>query len=274
MTVNDWDKCDGYPNSICHRIHVDLENILDIAGLAINPKSVVSVTIDFGDGRPNSVVSKSSATYRYREAGTYIITGTATDDDGATGTETRTVVIKSYPLVPPVVRLQPARRTASLDETILFNIYAYDPDQGRDGCIACPSPCPCPPCPCPPCPRPPCLPPCYPCEIKDIELKEYTGYTSLPRVLGVCGDESIEIKGICPQDNGIVRIRVAVINPSGVEAIYDTRYGTLNLANPTFKVKFNKYGDWKFSFIAWDDDCRHKATGYIHRVNVPIPDDC
>ncbi|MBU4078411.1 PKD domain-containing protein [Patescibacteria group bacterium] len=260
MTVTDLDGCDGYPYSVCHRIRAVLDNIMDVA--SIEPKKVVSTTIDFGDG-PNSVFSGFSTTYSYKNPGTYTIVGTVVDDDGATGIQTKNITIRSYSLVPPIVRLEPARRTANLNEIVKFYIFAYDPDQNRE-CGGCPPPC-----------LPPCPPPYSPCGEQEVELKDYRGFDSLSSSLGLCG-ESIITQGAYPRDRGIVRIRVVLIDPNeNIVEIFDTRDASLSLYNPTFEFRFNMCGDWKISFIAWDDDCRcSQATGYLHTIKVALPDEC
>jgi len=269
MTISDLDSCGGYSYSVCHRIRVILDNVVDSAG--IEPKRVVSASIDFGDGS-SSVFSGFSAIYTYKRAGDYTITGTVTDDDGAKDTWTRVITIKYYPPVRPFVRLKPSPSCVDFGERICFYVEASDPDEGRQGCMPCPSPCqpPCqPPCqsPCqPPCPRPDPCSQLNPCATDGIELQSYEVSDSIISALGV---QDYEAMSWYAPTNGILRIKVVVIDPNGYETTYDSCdkcSGNLSLSNPRFCVDFDICGEWQISFIAWDND--GQSRGYLKKIDV------
>lgn len=261
MTVKDLDRCGSCVYSICHRIEATLENVVDVAG--IEPKRVVSASIDFGDGA-GSVFSGFSAIYVYKWAGDYTITGTVIDDDGAMTSVRRKVRIKYYPPLKPVVQLRPSPRCVDLGERICFYVHAYD----REECAPCPWPCD-PPCeyfdPCPS----PCDPPCLrtdPCAVDGVTLQNYEASNLVASPLNLFDYETMSHYG---PNNGIVRIRVVVIDPNGRCRAYDTCNecsGNLSLSDPRFCVNFNICGRWEIKFVAYDDD--GQSTGYVHKVNV------
>jgi PKD repeat protein len=65
--------------------------------------TVVSSTINFGDG--SAPVIGSSASHSYSAAGTYTITGTVTDNLGATASKSAAIVISSGSNQPPVAKV-------------------------------------------------------------------------------------------------------------------------------------------------------------------------
>jgi PKD repeat protein len=69
------------------------------AGSSDTDGSIVATTIDFGDG--SAPVSATSASHTYSVPGTFVVTATVTDNLGATGTKSATLVISS-PNLPPV----------------------------------------------------------------------------------------------------------------------------------------------------------------------------
>lgn len=244
---------------ICNRIEVTLNNVSDPA--AVSTKRVVSAKIDFGDG-PNSLFFGQRAVYQYKEPGTYTITGTVTDDDGASTSVRENITILSCSYVSPRIIFSPQQRTAAFGERICFTICAYDPDWHCDNCLACPPPCqpsppPCPPPPCPPppCPPPPCPPPC---ESQECET----------------GNEPQGVQPECNGDycgRGIVRLFVTVFDPDGnAAATYDKGSGHF-----TFCQKFSKSGVWTIKVLAKDDDCDCSRRAELsHTINVPAPADC
>jgi PKD repeat protein len=80
--------------------------------------SIVSTTIDFGDGSP--AVSATSASHTYSVPGTFTITATVTDNLGATGNKSAAVVVVRPNVAPtavisatPTIAYAPATITAS-----------------------------------------------------------------------------------------------------------------------------------------------------------------
>jgi len=85
--------------------------------------TIVSYVWDFGDGTTGTGVSVQHA---YSQDGSYTVTLTVTDDDGATDTAeaTKTVLNRS-----PVASFTESAHTVDTDETIYFDASAsYDPD--------------------------------------------------------------------------------------------------------------------------------------------------
>jgi PKD repeat protein len=70
------------------------------AGSTDSDGSIVASSINFGDG--SAPVSGSSASHSYSIAGTYTITGTVTDNLGATASKSAAIVISSTTNQPPV----------------------------------------------------------------------------------------------------------------------------------------------------------------------------
>jgi PKD repeat protein len=89
--------------------------------------SIVSSTINFGDG--GAPVSGSSASHTYSAAGTYTITGIVTDNMGATASKSVAIVISSSINQPPVAVISATPNAAYAPATI--NVSAAgssDPD--------------------------------------------------------------------------------------------------------------------------------------------------
>jgi PKD repeat protein len=88
--------------------------------------SIVATTIDFGDG--SALVSAASASHTYSVPGTFTITATVTDNLGATGSKSATLVVVR-PNVPPTAAITATPTMAYAPATI--NISAAgssDPD--------------------------------------------------------------------------------------------------------------------------------------------------
>ena len=89
--------------------------------------SIVASTINFGDG--SAAVSGSSASHTYSTAGTYTITGTVTDNLGATASKSAAIVVASKPNQPPVAVISATPGAAYAPATISVSAAASsDPD--------------------------------------------------------------------------------------------------------------------------------------------------
>ncbi|UCC58360.1 MAG: PKD domain-containing protein [Candidatus Bathyarchaeum sp.] len=85
--------------------------------------SIVSYFWDFGDGDTASGVSVS---HLYLDYGTYIVTLTVTDDDGATGTANVTKIVQNHD---PIASFTESASTVNIGEVIDFDASgSYDPD--------------------------------------------------------------------------------------------------------------------------------------------------
>jgi len=86
--------------------------------------TIVSYFWDFGDGTNATGVT---ATHSYPAVGTYTVTLTVTDDDGATGSANATKTVSEN--LPPVALFTENATIVFIGEVILFNASAsYDPD--------------------------------------------------------------------------------------------------------------------------------------------------
>jgi len=72
---------------------------VDGAGSTDSDGTVAAWSWSFGDG--SAAVPGATASHAYSAAGTYPVTLTVTDDDGATGTVTRSVTVTAPPVDPP-----------------------------------------------------------------------------------------------------------------------------------------------------------------------------
>jgi len=85
--------------------------------------TIVSYFWDFGDGANSSGVT---VTHAYADNGTYTVTLTVTDDDGATSSATS---VKTVLNTPPVASFTESAESVYTSETITFNASSsYDPD--------------------------------------------------------------------------------------------------------------------------------------------------
>ena len=89
--------------------------------------TIVSGTINFGDG--SAPVSGSSASHTYSTAGTYTITGTVTDNLGATASKSAAIVVSSSINLPPVAVISATPGSAYAPATVSVNAAgSSDPD--------------------------------------------------------------------------------------------------------------------------------------------------
>jgi len=87
--------------------------------------SIVSYSWDFGDGNI-TIVTTPTITHRYSDNGTYQITLTVTDDDGAEDTASQSITVLNQS---PVASFTESATTVFTNEVIMFNASAsYDPD--------------------------------------------------------------------------------------------------------------------------------------------------
>ncbi|HSK42547.1 MAG TPA: PKD domain-containing protein [Candidatus Binatia bacterium] len=89
--------------------------------------SIVASTINFGDG--SAPVSGSSASHTYSTAGTYTITGTVTDNLGATASKSAAIVVSSSINQPPVAAISATPGSAYAPATVSVSAAgSSDPD--------------------------------------------------------------------------------------------------------------------------------------------------
>jgi endoglucanase len=101
----------------------------DASGSSDSDGSVVAYDWDFGDGSTGSGVS---LTHTFEKAGSYIATLTVTDDEGATGQATITIVVTDPEQCagnePPQISLSASPQTGDAPLTVSFDASATDPD--------------------------------------------------------------------------------------------------------------------------------------------------
>jgi hypothetical protein len=66
-----------------------------VEAAATAPATVRTITVDFGDGQPQTFGNTTSVAHTYRNAGSYNVTATVEDSNGGRGTGSTTVVILS-----------------------------------------------------------------------------------------------------------------------------------------------------------------------------------
>ena len=97
------------------------------AGSTDSDGSIVASTINFGDG--SAPVSGSSASHTYSTAGTYTITGTVTDNLGATASKSAAIVVSSSTNLPPVAAISATPGAAYAPATVSASAAgSSDPD--------------------------------------------------------------------------------------------------------------------------------------------------
>ena len=109
-----------------HTVDTD-ETIYFDASDSYDPDGIIiSYSWDFGDGNTATGVE---AEHAYQNSGTYTVTLTVTDNDGATDTVNAAKIILSKAPVPPVALFTENATVAKTDETIHFDASdSYDPD--------------------------------------------------------------------------------------------------------------------------------------------------
>jgi PKD repeat protein len=89
--------------------------------------NIVASTINFGDG--SALVSASSASHTYTTLGTYTITGTVTDNLGATASKSAVIVISSDSNLPPTAAIKATPNSAYAPATVSVSAAgSSDPD--------------------------------------------------------------------------------------------------------------------------------------------------
>ena len=97
------------------------------AGSSDPDGSIVASAINFGDG--SAPVSGPSASHTYSTAGTYTITGTVTDNLGATASKSAAIVISSSTNLPPLAVIAATPNSAYAPATISVSAAgSSDPD--------------------------------------------------------------------------------------------------------------------------------------------------
>ena len=77
---------------------------------------------------PNGTATGSSVSWTFRQAGTYQVTVTATDDEGQTASQTLEVVVGAVANQPPVVEATANKTSGPAELKVKFDAVAADPD--------------------------------------------------------------------------------------------------------------------------------------------------
>jgi PKD repeat protein len=114
-------------SSVTGSVAVPASITASTAGSSDPDGSIVASSINFGDG--SAPVSGSSASHSYSTAGTYTITGTVTDNLGATASKSAAIVVSSSTNLPPVAVVSATPNTAYVPATISVSAAgSSDPD--------------------------------------------------------------------------------------------------------------------------------------------------
>lgn len=91
-----------------------------IAAAATAPATVRNVTVDFGDGTVQTLGNTTSVAHTYRSSGTFRVTATVEDTNGARTTGSTVIVVG--PAVQPLITLTPTPATATAGSIVTFRV--------------------------------------------------------------------------------------------------------------------------------------------------------
>lgn len=91
-----------------------------ITATASDGAAIRSMTIDYGDGRSDTLGPTTSVQHTYGSSGTYTIRVTAEDSNGSRGNGSTTIVVAATP--PPIVTLSASPQTVTIGSVVNFTV--------------------------------------------------------------------------------------------------------------------------------------------------------